>query len=69
MFGNAGRNNITGRPFKNFDVVFSRTINLNRIREGLPMQWRAELFIQSSELQRRPLKTSPKPECTRCRLK
>ena len=43
-FGNAGRNNITGPPFKNFDFVVSRTINLNRIREGLSMQWRAELF-------------------------
>jgi len=43
-FGNAGRNNISGPPFKNFDFVVSRTINLGRIREGLSMQWRAELF-------------------------
>src|SRR5262249_61684225 len=43
-FGNAGRNTITGPPFKNFDFVVSRTINLNRIREGWSMQWRAELF-------------------------
>jgi len=43
-FGNAGRNNITVPPFRNFDFVVSRTINLTRIREGLSMQWRAELF-------------------------
>ena len=43
-FGNAGRNNIIGPPFKNFDFVLSRTINLGRIREGLSMQWRAEFF-------------------------
>jgi hypothetical protein len=43
-FGNAGRNNIIGPLFKNFDFVLSRTLNLGGIREGLSMQWRAEFF-------------------------
>jgi len=43
-FGNAGRNNIIGPPFNNFDFVISRTISLRRFREDLSMQWRAEFF-------------------------
>ena len=39
--GNAARNILDGPPYKNFD--FSVTKN-NRIREGLNMQFRAELF-------------------------
>jgi hypothetical protein len=43
-FGNAGRNNIIGPPYKNFDFVLSRTISLGHLREGVSMQWRAEFF-------------------------
>lgn len=43
-FGNAGRNNISGPPLKSLDFLLSRTIRLDRFREGMSMQWRAEMF-------------------------